>query len=824
MNYKGLNIDPQLAPLIRHMPQVDDFRETIGRLQAVWDNLALLGQLSGVGREMGTTRESFFELSQALVNHLGREHWQRLNQVMAMKALVATEMMQRNLFERTADIGFLATDQILADFLTNPEAQTDLKARTQLTKHLQAYIANYSVYNNVMLLDQNAKIVFQLSDTGVKHSTDERVLSALSTSDPYVEIFGKCDLLPQQQAHIYAYRITNDAQQVLGILCLCFNFQDECQRIFAELDDGDWSVLTLADQQGNIIASSDPQQVNLGMQLKLATHATASIQRIAGRKYLTLARSGKGYQGYRGQNWLGLVFVPLEFAFEPNAQPLDAITPMEGLAIFSSELMAIPAQADRIQINLNRSVWNGSLHQHLAQNETLFSRALLLEISETGLRTKDIFAQAIQELYHTVIGATLANNRFLASLAINIMDRNLYERANDCRWWALTDSFRQSLSQTHIDDSTRQALSAQLSMINQLYTVYTGILLYDKQGKVVAVSQPELLPYVEQSLNESWVSKSLALKQSHDYVVSDFVPTRLYQDRPTYIYAAAIFHPTQTQQVVGGIGLIFDSQPQFQAMLSDAQPSHEDHPTFSLFLDPQRQVIASTNDLFQSGELLPLDLSEAFQQGYAIVNCRDGRYAVGIAQASGYREYPSHLAAEQGYAAIFSRIGELSDTTSTPSLPRQRSATLSTPKASEPTQSIATFRVGQQYFALPVECVVESVDLSLMRQGVPSDHPAFTGYLSHQNRVIPVINPTSLVGQRLLNEQPQLIVIEQTNIRFALMVDHLGQVMHLSADSIAPSPSNLGQGLIKGLIGMEYENNDMIMLMDATKLLQQLIA
>jgi hypothetical protein len=24
-----------------------------------------------------------------------------------------------------------------------------------------------------------------------------------------------------------------------------------------------------------------------------------------------------------------------------------------------------------------------------------------------------------------------------ASLAINIMDRNLYERANDCRWWAL---------------------------------------------------------------------------------------------------------------------------------------------------------------------------------------------------------------------------------------------------------------------------------------------------------------------------------------------------------------------------------------------------
>jgi len=26
------------------------------------------------------------------------------------------------------------------------------------------------------------------------------------------------------------------------VLCLCFDFQDECQRIFAELDENDWAI------------------------------------------------------------------------------------------------------------------------------------------------------------------------------------------------------------------------------------------------------------------------------------------------------------------------------------------------------------------------------------------------------------------------------------------------------------------------------------------------------------------------------------------------------------------------------------------------------
>jgi len=819
VEYKGLKLDDRLIQLIRYMSDVDELRESIGRYQAVWDNLALLGQLSGVGNEMGSTRESFFALSESLVNHLGSEHWQELNQRLAMKASVATEMMQRNLFERTADIGFLATDQTIIDFLSQPESFS----KQSLQQHLESYRANYSVYHDVILLDTTGRLLFSLQPNKVEASQDPLVSKALETLEPYVEVFRKSDLLPElTNSHIYAYRIQDLHGKALGVLCLCFNFQDECQRIFTELNDGDWSIISITDTNGKVIASSDEQQLPIASQIAHSNKGM-SIQRLAGRKYLVSSRTGKGYQGYTGQNWLGHVMIPLDFAFERNEHPSIDLDSLQGLDIFSTELMSIPHQADRIQVNLNRSVWNGSLHQHTGQSETLFSSALLWEISQTGLKTKALLADAIENLYQTVIGATLANNRFLASLAVNIKDRNLYERANDCRWWSLTARFREQLALPSITPEISHELSEVLSYINQLYTVYTGILLYDKSGKVLAVSQPHLQDWVEQSINEPWLSKSLALRSSREYVISDFNTTPLYDHKPTYIYAAAIFHPQQPQQVVGGIALVFDSQPQFNAMLQDAHPKHEQVISFAVFFDEQNIVIASTNTAFQPTLALPIDLSNIIECGNGIINCKDGRYAVGIAKASGYREYPATTNGKTTYAALFSRIGDLR---SEEGRTKQKNLASHQPpkqtQTSEKSISIATFCIANQHYALPVECIVEAVDLSLLRQGIPSEDPSFIGFLSHQQRVIPVISPIRWLGQDVDITQAQLLIIEHNFIRFALLIDQLGHIQHLGHDQIMPSPSNIGQGLVAGLISYGNSDENVIMMLSIEIMIQSL--
>lgn len=71
------------------------------------------------------------------------------------------------------------------------------------------------------------------------------------------------------------------------------------------------------------------------------------------------------------------------------------------------------------------------------------------------------------------------------------MDRDLYERANDCRWWALTSAFRELLVKERLTDDDAERLSSILRTINGLYTVYANLIVFDRRGQIVAVSQPD---------------------------------------------------------------------------------------------------------------------------------------------------------------------------------------------------------------------------------------------------------------------------------------------------------------------------------------------
>ena len=234
-----------------------------------------------------------------------------------------------------------------------------------------------------------------------------------------------------------------------------------------------------------------------------------AVVRFAGRQYLATTRPTQGYQGYDGPGWHGHVMVPLEHAFEPTGDRLGQIDPgvlsavMANPDLFDRDLQAIPVQADTIQRVLNRSVWNGNV-RHRSDNKSLnpaFSKVLLWEISHTGLRTKGVFEQSIGNLHQTVVSAILQNSGFLASLAIDIMDRNLYERANDCRWWALTSAFREHLA-AGVDAQRAAAIAGILTYINGLYTVYDNLLVFDRQGRVVAVSNPDYAELVGEVLSD----------------------------------------------------------------------------------------------------------------------------------------------------------------------------------------------------------------------------------------------------------------------------------------------------------------------------------
>ncbi|MGZ4969773.1 MAG: chemotaxis protein CheW [Methylobacter sp.] len=841
-NYKNIDIEEGLLGMIRHMQAVDECREELNNLQSIWDNLTLLGQLSGTGTDMNGTRQSFQKLTGSLLNQLASETLRKCVLEMTSKAQVAIDILVRNLFERTADIGFLATDDDICAVLREANSlkgkysrKSDLEASlSRLRGRFSEYLSKYSVYSDVVLLDAGGEILVRLKDYDGIESTQHPLLKlSLETSDGYVETFDHIDFLPDETCSlVYSFRVVDTDNTALGVLCLCFRFENELKGIFADLvAEEDWSVITLLNSDGQVIASSDIHHVPLGATLAPVLDREYRILRFAGQEYLASTRCSSGYQGYAGPRWYAHVMLPLQHAFNRDSSgllknipqdTLDSI--MERSQLFGESLRSIPQQADRIQRELNRSVWNGNVRQcRFGQGkDTGFSKILLWEISNTGARTQSVFQRSIANLHETVVSSVLEDSHFQASLAIDIMDRNLYERANDCRWWALTSSFREILAEKVVSESGKERISSILAYINSLYTVYTNLVVFDVDGRIIAVSNPEEKSLVGQTVGEEWQRHVLMLADSQGYAVSDFTETRFYQGRHTYIYGAAIRDP-EGARVVGGIGIVFDSAPQFSAMLRDALPKNADgqidSSSFGIFVSRNGYVLACSDDRFNPGDKLPVSSSlcnlAPGEEITGVISLNDHYYAVGAHASSGYREYKSasdsyknEVVALVGKELCFiTKNKEETEEVACPTIRSDRGH-------AEATVEIATFRLGGEWFGIRANQILEAVDTTNITPA-PGAGADCIGYLIYEKLPIPVFDIRNMVcavkdGAEPINRKSQqaMVIEKNADTRFGVIADVLGEIPEVLESRLNSLPAVIGGGALLADAAIAPENPD----------------
>jgi chemotaxis signal transduction protein len=624
------------------------------------------------------------------------------------------------------------------------------------------------------------------------------VAATIATHAAYVETFRECDLLPgQPRSLIYSYRVS-DANRVVGVLCLCFRFEDEVAGIFSKLHaQGDWTAFAFLDAQGTVIASSDPWQLPPGAPMTLACEEAGRVIRFGGREYLAVTRSAQGYQGYKGPGWYGHAMIPIEHAFDATgdghtqdqetgdkmlipAQVLDDLK--DSPAIFSAELRKIPGQADEIQRELNRTVWNGNIRLALrADANTGFAKVLLWEIGNAGRKTQAAFEYSIGDLQQTVISSILQDAQLLASLAVDVLDRNLYERANDCRWWALNGALSGHLAGQATDNAP---LTAVLRHINSLYTVYHDIVVFDAKQRIVAVSNDSHGKFVGQPLSEGWVTRTLALRNSRDYVESGFVPSALYEDQPTLIFGAAVHG--ETGSTIGGVGIVFDTKVQLELMLRDALPRTESGDVLAgcvgAFVDAQLRVIAATS-AYQPGDQLPLPadfLAAAGTTGPRIAAINDTYYAIGARAAGGYREYHGLRA----FCLVMIPLGPVKNHVAV-----KRRAELHTTQrhadARDTLLDVATFYSGDQWLGLLREQVVEAVDGARLRP-VPGGPAWYAGLLMFREAPIPVIDVPRLLDSAARAAGSDVIVarLPDSSTYVGLLIDELGGIPEIPASQI----------------------------------------
>nr|WP_316640486.1 chemotaxis protein CheW [uncultured Roseateles sp.] len=797
---RGLPFTAEVAPFVRHMPLVEEHREGLLRLQGAWDSLALLGQMSGAATDMAHTRSAFQSLTGSLLDSLARRQLDNAVQRLRGKAQVAIDILVRNLFERTADVGFLAADAPLRALVAGGAAAAD--ARPALEARFRAYVAKYSVYDDIVVLSSQGLVLARLDrSVTTTHSADPLIAEALRPGTPFVERFGATELLGGRSGLIYASAV-RAADGTAGVLCLSFRLADEMAGVFRQLlAQQDRTVILLLDAESRVLVSSDPWQLPPGAQLPASGQHRLVF---AGRDYLAVPAAASGYEGYCGPGWSALALLPVEHAFDEEAEREGFDPGFEHLAasvdtreLFDAELRGIPLEARRIQRDLSRSLWNGKLRSRLtaaAGESGGFAVTLLNEVERTGQQLRQVFEQAIGNLHGAALAAVFDAAQFHARLAIDIMDRNLYERANDCRWWALDGELQQALA-----GGSAEVAGQRLRHINSLYTVYALLLVFDAQGRIVAVSDPAQGHRIGQRLEQAWVAEALALRDRERFVVSPHQACGLYGeagDTPTYVYAAALPAPDDEARVLGGVAIVFDGAPQFTAMLRDALP--QEGQGSALLLSRDGRVVASGDPRWAAGAMGPLSASlldlGAGETQRTELELDGVVHAVGIAMSAGYREYRRGAARSDHDVAAVMLVPLGTRLAAAGSAPASFVPPETPPQAGE-LLDIASFLVDGQWLGLPAQQTLEALERPRIA-GMPNAPAALIGMLNHGGQMLPVLDLGLLRGGRPCAEAdaPVLVCQGGRGQRLALRVQELGPVFSVALGAARPSPSLGGLG------------------------------
>ena len=808
----------QIDNFLPYMRDVTRCEQSLHELNLMWRIIESSAKMNcpleakSILPTMAATRAGFNRLEEELVLSLVQEKVSTVMNEIGTKAKYVIDILVRNLFERTADVGFLATDEELCAFVAGISGDTE-SARLRL----RAYRRKYTVYDEIILLDVDGNVLVQINEETPIEGSEDALIKETLGSDQYVETYRATDLRPNKdKALIYSKRMLHpETNVVIGVLCLCFNFSEEMSSIFKSHGDvSGRSITLLLDGENRVIATSDPIWVSLGSKAPVNTDAQSNLTLFGGREYLVRTFHSEGYQGYMGPSgWQGQVMIPVEISF--SSKVTNALNGLdseiaEGLLSHAQSFCPPLFEVMNAAASIRRVVWNGQVMTAGQGGELMKLKTILDQISETGARSNELFTNSINDLYETVLASRMQNAEFVSHLLVDLLDRNLYERSDDCRWWAVTPELRATFASKTLDTNAVSRITEILDYINALYTVYTRIFVYDNQGVIVASSNPTLKSdsIVGQTIDDITLSEVLSLRNEQQYFVSPFAPDALYGNEPTYIYHAAIMAP-DSDRVVGGIGVVFDSTPEFNAMLKGGLD--EEKSTKAFYLNRQGKIISTTDPTRPVGSILEVDkdlLELANGKSTSRIVIHDGHYAIlGCSVSEGYREFK----VSDGYkddviSIVYDSFGEVRGR----AIAGANSAAIidtSLIQSSDP--EFATFFINGGLFAIEAEYVMEAFPASEISAVSLGGRTERVGVLSMQSEeygksyawVFDLGMLLSGVVSKV-DSNSQVIVIEINQHKVGLLVSALHSVAQFKESDINTTPlaKSTDNSLIKQII------------------------
>jgi archaellum component FlaC len=248
--------------------------------------------------------------------------------------------------------------------------------------------------------------------------------------------------------------------------------------------------------------------------------------------------------------------------------------------------------------------------------------------------------QEISEQIATNVRGTRLSD--LALTNIDLIDRNLYERSCDVRWWA-TDSSLVDAVDSGDSDCCRYA-SQRLGVILNAYTVYYDLVLCDTSGNVVANGRPDQFAISGRNqYSEPWFQQGIQSSNGDEYGFQSVHESGLLGGRRVLVYSCAVREGGRSNgRVLGVLGIFFNYDSLAQEIMNST-PIDADLKALTrvCITDDKGLVLADSEGHILSDSISFTGLKNLFKQdkSYIIAEVDGKTCCVAHANSPGYETY-----------------------------------------------------------------------------------------------------------------------------------------------------------------------------------------
>nr|PZN69677.1 MAG: chemotaxis protein [Pseudomonadota bacterium] len=279
----------------------------------------------------------------------------------------------------------------------------------------------------------------------------------------------------------------------------------------------------------------------------------------------------------------------------------------------------------------------GVVGQELTRLSDNMREAATSLIRESQARGADLDA-VLGLLNDDVVTSRLCD---LAHGAIDIVDRNLYERSCDVRWWATEPAVARALT-----DGSPEALrhaSQRLGQILASYTVYADLVIADTRGQVICNGRPSRYHSVGAQVERTeWFRSAMATRTGREFGFQSVHGSDLVGEQSVLVYSCAVRDPDAPHRPpLGVLGILFKWPALGQTVVEQLPLSEAERArTRACIVDADGRILADTGN--ERSQVLDFPERQALFRGRrGVVSTRVGGRPVIVCHAAspGYETY-----------------------------------------------------------------------------------------------------------------------------------------------------------------------------------------